>query len=79
MSKDSGPSSRRIWRMSARAPLDEIVEVELSNSGERQRLESDEYLGTDWHGSSFDLLSGCQVRDYTGRIPVRVFNALFKD
>ena len=84
MSQNStGPRPRRIWRMSASAPLGEIVEVEAPKSGARPnepQLDIDEWWPeADWQSSSFDLLNGCEVKDYTGRLPDRVFNALFRD
>jgi hypothetical protein len=38
-----------------------------------------EWPEADWQSSSYALLSGCQVKDYTDRMSDRVFDALFKD
>ena len=76
------PGPRKVWRMTASAPLGEVVEIDTADDGakpERPPLNIDEWPETDWQASSFDLLNGCEVKDYTGRIPVRVFNGLFKD
>ena len=73
---------RKIWRMSADAPLGEIVEIDPAYEvvkADAARLDIDEWPVTDWQSSSYDLLTGCEVKDYTARIPDRVFNALFKD
>ncbi len=32
----------------------------------------------DWRGSSFDLLTGVEVRDHTDSIPGELFDRLFK-
>jgi hypothetical protein len=68
--------------MSADAPMGEIVEAGPADDGAKPHLPSmeiDDWPETDWHASSYDLLSGCEVKDYTGRSPNRVFNALFND
>lgn len=76
---------RKIWRMSADAPLGEIVEIDPAREvsvvarADPPALDIDEWPTTDWQASSYDLLTGCEVKDYTARIPDRVFNALFKD
>ena len=73
---------RKIWRMSADAPLGEIVEVDRDGEPAKPALpllDIEEWPVTDWQSSSYDLLTGCDVKDYTARIPDRVFNALFKD
>jgi hypothetical protein len=80
--KSTAPVPRKIWRMSADAPSGEFVE--LGPAGEVAKtepapLDTGDWPVTDWQSSSYALLSGCQVKDYTERIPDRVFNALFKD
>lgn len=81
MSKSStAPVARRVWRMSANAPLGEIVELDRgAEVGNRTPPSSDvdDWPETDWQTSSYDLLTGCRVKDYTGRIPDRVFKGLF--
>ena len=70
--------SRKVWRMSANAPLGEIVSSDpLAKPG--SHAERAEWPEADWQASSYALLSGCQVKDYTERIPDRVFDSLFKD
>ena len=73
---------RKIWRMSADAPLGEIVEIDPAREVAKPNpplLDIDEWPVTDWQASSYDLLTGCDVKDYTARLPDRVFNALFRD
>ena len=71
---------RKIWRMSANAPLGEVVEVDpAADIVKPSTFDSRDWPATDWQSSSYALLTGCQVKDYTERIPDRVFNALFKD
>jgi hypothetical protein len=73
--------SRKVRRISADAPSAEIVSSEslgnVAKSG--SHVEDDEWPQADWQASSYALLSGCEVKDYTERIPDRVFDALFKD
>jgi hypothetical protein len=68
--------------MSANAPLGEVVTVgptdKAAAPGPKAALD-DEWPEADWTTSSFALLSGCQVKDYTARIPDQVFERLFKD
>ena len=79
--RSTSPVSRKVWRMSANAPLGEIVSsdplAEVAKPG--SHVEHTEWPEADWQASSYALLSGCQVKDYTERIPDRVFDALFKD
>ena len=80
--KPTAPVARKVWRMSANAPLGEIVQVDPSRQAANQdaaETEFEDLPETGWQESSYALLSGCQVKDYTSRIPDRVFNALFKD
>lgn len=68
--------------MTADAPWGEIVEVDAAREvakSETLLLDIDDWPAADWHSSSWDLLTGCDVKDYTARLPDRVFNALFKD
>ena len=79
--RSTSPVSRKVWRMSSDAPLGEIVSSEplgdVAKPG--SHVEHAEWPEADWQASSYALLSGCQVKDYTERIPDRVFDALFKD
>jgi hypothetical protein len=79
MSGKSEPSApRKVWRMSANAPLGEIVEIEKSPASEAISEDSDEWQ-RDWRSSSYALFTGLEVKDYTDRIPARVLDRLFKD
>jgi hypothetical protein len=73
--------SRKVRRISANAPLGEIVTSEpLGNVAKPgSHVEDAEWPQADWQASSYALLNGCEVKDYTERIPDRVFDALFKD
>jgi hypothetical protein len=67
--------------MTAGAPLGGIVRTEPRSSVEKppSHVEHAEAPEAGWQASSYALLSGCQVKDYTERIPDQVFDALFKD
>jgi hypothetical protein len=75
---------RKIWRMSANAPLGEILDSEAIRQVAASRARPlpraiESPTENDWQSSSFALLSGLEVKDYTSRIPVEVFDRLFKD
>ena len=81
--KDDVRAPRKVWRMSANAPLGEIITIG-SVPEERQERSVVADAGQsvaegDWVTSSWDLLTGLEVKDYTGRVPLRVFDRLFKD
>jgi hypothetical protein len=79
--KSTAPVPRKVWRMNTNAPLGEVVTVESTSkaAAPSARLEIEEWPETNWTTSSFALLSGCEVKDYTARIPEQVFDRLFKD
>ena len=78
--RSTSPVSRKVWRMSANAPLGEIVKVESTPAPETISEDADEWPGEgDWRSSSYALLTGLEVKDYTDRIPPRVLDRLFKD
>ena len=81
MSHKSEPSApRKVWRNSANAPLGEIVKIESTRAQETISEDADEWPGEgDWRSSSYALLTGLEVKDYTDRIPPRVLDRLFKD
>ena len=82
MSKKSSPPPvpRKVWRMSASTPLGEVVIATPADEAAAPKLSVDEeWPETDWTKSSFALLNGCQVKDYTARIPDQVFDKLFGD
>jgi len=67
--------------MSANAPLGDVVKIESSPASETIAEEdANEWPGeSDWRSSSYALLTGLQVKDYTDRLPLRVLDKLFKD
>jgi len=79
--KDQPPAARKVWRMSANAPLGEIITVAPTREAQEVvRPPVDEWSAEgDWVTSSWDLLTGLEVKDYTDRVPPRVFDKLFKD
>lgn len=79
--KSTSTVSREVRRMSANGPLGETVSSEpLGNVAKPgSHVEHAGWPEADWQTSSYALLSGCEVKDYTERIPDRVFDALFKD
>ena len=84
MSRKEPPRApRKVWRMSTNAPLGEIVSVgSAADPPGVARIAGDAgqwVVEGDWVTSSWDLLTGLEVKDYTGRVPPRVFDKLFKD
>jgi len=79
--KDEPQQTRKVWRMSANAPLGEIITV--APAPEPREVASprvDEWSSDgDWVTSSWDLLTGLEIKDYTDRVPPRVFDKLFRD
>ena len=76
------PAPRKVWRMSANAPLGEIITVGVAVEAPEASVPDDAAEWSahgDWVTSSWDLLTGCEVKDYTDRVPPRVFDKLFKD
>jgi hypothetical protein len=90
-SKTIGP--RKVWRMTAEAPMGEILELlpdaepkastkdwpttPASLDDLRARL-PDPAGEPNWQSSSYDLLSGLTVRDVTDTIPGNVFDEVFR-
>ena len=74
--------TRRLWRMTADAPLGVFVDFDPTASAGRVAEASLKVLDSapvvDWHGSSFDLLNGVEVRDHSETIPGELFDRLFK-
>jgi hypothetical protein len=79
MSQKHTPSvPRKVVRTNADAAPSDFVEFDATTDPSPLDAKED-WPVTDWQSSSYALLTGCQVKDYTARIPDRVFNALFKD
>jgi len=76
------PMSRRVWRMTADAPLGELVDFDPTEEDGVHRDAPLKVLDpatvVDWRGSSFDLLNGVDVRDHSHSIPGELFHRLFK-
>jgi hypothetical protein len=68
--------------MTTDAPLGEVVDFDPANPsgrlGEAHSKVLDPAPVVDWRGSSFDLLNGTEVRDYSETIPSELFDRLFK-
>ena len=79
--KNETSAPRKEWRMSANAPLGDVVKIESSPASETiSEEDANEWPGeSDWRSSSYALLTGLQVKDYTDRLPPRVLDKLFKD
>jgi hypothetical protein len=76
------PAERKASRSSTKAPRGEVVSIKPTDKAAASRQKpapSDDWPETDWTTSSFALLSGCEVKDYTARLPEQVFERLFKD
>ena len=76
------PRSRRVWRMTADAPLGELVDFDPTEEDgghpDAPLKVLDPAPVVDWRGSSFDLLNGVDVRDHSDSIPAALFDRLFK-
>jgi hypothetical protein len=77
-----GRGPRRVWRITAQAPLGEFVEVDPAAAESKARspdapviLESPRPAS--WHESTGDLLAGVVVTDETDSMPGELFDELF--
>ena len=79
--KNETSAPRKEWCISANAPLGDVVKIESSKASKTISAEdADEWPSeTDWRSSSYALLTGLQVKDYTDRLSPRVLDKLFKD
>ena len=86
---------RKVWRMTAEAPMGEILE--LVPDAEPKAPPAKEWptvaaaldelrnrlpepaAEANWQASSYDLLSGLTVRDVTDTSPGRIFDEVFRD
>ena len=74
-------TSRRVWRMNTDTPTGEFVDFDPTERDVARQPAAkvlDPAPVVDWRGSSFDLLSGLEVRDHTDSIPGELFDKLFK-
>lgn len=70
------PKPRKVWRITADAPLGRWVDPEV------ERVEPplpDERIEPGWRQSSFDLAFGLDVRDATDTVPGELLDELFKE
>jgi hypothetical protein len=76
------PMPRRVWRMTSDAPLGKVVDFDPTEGAgslaDAPHRVLDPAPVVDWHGSSFDLLNGVDVRDHSDSIPGELFERLFK-
>ena len=91
-SKTIGP--RKVWRMTAEAPMGEILELlpeaepkpsakdwltTSAASLDDMRARGPDPAGeANWQSSSYDLLTGLTVRDVTDTIPGNIFDEVFR-
>ena len=84
---------RKVWRMTAAAPMGEILELvpdaepnappekewsTVAAALDEPRTRLPDPAGeANWQSSSYDLLSGLTVRDVTDTIPGRIFDEVF--
>jgi hypothetical protein len=68
--------------MTRDAPLGELVDYDPTEAAGSHADAPAKVLDpapvVDWRGSSFDLLSGVEVRDHSDSIPGELFDRLFK-
>lgn len=86
---------RKVWRMTADAPLGELVEVDPKHV-ERRAIQADRRATSredeppapvildparpaSFHDSTSDLMKGCDVIDETDSIPGELFDKLFNE
>lgn len=67
---------RLVWRMTERAPKGEWVDPDAPSDPSQQR-DLPEVSSGGWIMSSFDLLSGAEVRECSDAVPDDIFDELF--
>ena len=76
------PGPRRVWRMTTDASSGKLVDFDPTEATGRHADAPLKVLDpapvVDWRGSSFDLLTGVEVRDHSDSIPAELFDRLFK-
>lgn len=75
--KPIDPSSRRVWRISQRAPLGEWVDPKAPPPISEAPSELPEVSTGGWIVSSFDLLRGTEVDTSGDTVPAELFDLLF--
>jgi hypothetical protein len=75
-SKSEGLRKRRVWRISADAPLGRFVDPD-EVPAEQDPLESQERFEPGWRQSSFDLAYGLDVREAGDTVPGEFMDDLF--
>ena len=84
--KKPSPDPRKVWRITGAAPLGEVVTVAPAGSttAERPAPEPGADLSVRrksvryWRASSYDLLTGLDVRDFADTVPSELLDELFK-
>lgn len=84
---------RKVWRMTAEAPMGEILELlpdaepkapakdwptATQTLDEMRARLPDPAAEPNWQSSSYDLLTGLTVRDVTDTIPGKIFDEVFR-
>ena len=71
------PRKKRVWRISADAPLGKFVDVDEDEARAPQAREPVEHVEPGWRQSSFDLAYGLEVRDEGDTVPGELIDELF--
>ena len=77
---------RRVWRISAEAPLGEVVEIEIESetdptevSARRPEASNSDFpRDFGWRQSSFELSDGLEVTENEDTVPAALWDELFK-
>lgn len=84
MERKKAAPARRVWRVTAAAPMGEFVDIDLTTPASAagapdvQARVLDPAPVVDWRSSSYDLLNGLEVNDDEESIPGDLFDELFK-
>ena len=77
---------RRVWRVSAEAPLGEVVEIEIASETDPTEVSarrpeasnSDVPRDFGWRQSSLELSDGLEVSENEDTVPAELWDELFK-
>lgn len=70
---------RRVWRVSANAPLGQVVEITGEPGAKRtEAANTSELRESGWRQSSLELSDGLEVSENQDTVPAELWDELFK-
>ncbi len=83
--KPAQPLHRRVWRVSAQAPLGEMVDIEIASAArpsepdvKHEEADPAQVREIGWRQSSLELSDGLEVREDHDTVPGDLWDEFFK-